>query len=87
MIVVPKANPAGIHSVYGLAKPGTKVVVAESGVPVGGYYQEIFNSDAEVYGGTNIGNGGGVRTLDEGATPEVSLVIPPLAAIFLVCEP
>ena len=39
-----------------------------------------------LYGGSNVGNGGAVTTLDEGTVPEVSLVIPPLAAIFLVPE-
>ena len=39
-----------------------------------------------LYGGSNVGNGGAVRTLDEGTIPEVSLVVPPLAAIFLVPE-
>ena len=38
------------------------------------------------YGGSNVGNAGAIRTLDEGSVPEVSLVIPPLAAIFLVPE-
>jgi hypothetical protein len=39
-----------------------------------------------LYGGTNVGNAGVVRTLDEGTISEVSLVVPPLAAIFLVPE-
>jgi 1,4-alpha-glucan branching enzyme len=55
-------------------------------VPFSGTWRELLNTDAGVYGGSNIGNGGAVRTLDEGMVPEVSLVIPPLAAIFLVPE-
>jgi 1,4-alpha-glucan branching enzyme len=55
-------------------------------VPFAGFWREVLNTDAEIYGGTNVGNGGGVNTLQEGAVPEVSLVIPPLAAIFLVPE-
>ncbi len=55
-------------------------------VPFSGQWREVFNTDSELYGGSNIGNGGGVRTLDEGAIPEVSLVIPPLAAIFFLPE-
>jgi 1,4-alpha-glucan branching enzyme len=46
----------------------------------------VLNTDAAAYGGGNVGNGGAVGTLDEGTVPEVSLVVPPLAAIFLVPE-
>ena len=55
-------------------------------VPFAGLWREVLNTDSEVYGGTNVGNGGAVRTLEQGQIPEVSLVIPPLAAIFLVPE-
>ncbi len=55
-------------------------------VPFSGTWRELINTDAALYGGSNVGNGGAVRTLDEGMVPEVSLVIPPLAAIFLVPE-
>jgi len=33
------------------------------GVPIEGFYKEIFNSDAEKYGGSNKGNMGGKNTL------------------------
>jgi 1,4-alpha-glucan branching enzyme len=55
-------------------------------VPFSGTWREILNTDSSLYGGSNVGNAGSVRTLDEGPIPEVSLVIPPLAAIFLVPE-
>jgi 1,4-alpha-glucan branching enzyme len=55
-------------------------------VPFSGTWREILNTDSALYGGTNIGNAGAVRALDEGTIPEVSLVVPPLAAIFLVPE-
>ncbi len=42
-VVVPKSNPAGIKSVYDLTKPGTKVVVAASSVPVGAYTVQVMN--------------------------------------------
>ena len=54
-------------------------------VPFAGKWHEVFNSDSSHYGGTNVGNIGEVRA-SEGATPELSLTIPPLAAIFLVPE-
>jgi len=55
-------------------------------VPFSGTWREVLNTDAELYGGTNVGNGGALRTVDTGAIPGLSLVVPPLAAIFLVPE-
>jgi 1,4-alpha-glucan branching enzyme len=55
-------------------------------VPFAGTWREVLNTDAQIYGGTNLGNGGAVNTLSQGPIPEVSLVIPPLAAVFLVPE-
>ncbi|HVU76908.1 MAG TPA: molybdate ABC transporter substrate-binding protein [Gaiellaceae bacterium] len=42
VIVVPKSNPASIHTVYDLAKPGVKVDVASSAVPVGSYTLQVL---------------------------------------------
>jgi 1,4-alpha-glucan branching enzyme len=53
-------------------------------VPLPGIWREVLNSDAAIYGGTNVGNGGAVRTRGDGN--ELSLVLPPLAALFLVPE-
>ncbi len=44
VIVVPKANPAHIKNIYNLTKPGVTVDVAEPGVPVGTYTQQILNN-------------------------------------------
>jgi molybdate transport system substrate-binding protein len=44
VIVVPRSNPAGIHSVYDLTKSGVKLDVAGSGVPVGGYTLQILKN-------------------------------------------
>jgi 1,4-alpha-glucan branching enzyme len=55
-------------------------------VPFAGVWREVLNTDAGIYGGSNVGNAGAVKTLDEGSIPEVSLAVPPLAAIFLVPE-
>src|SRR5262245_17505266 len=55
-------------------------------VPFLGYWREVLNTDASIYGGSNVGNGGGVQALEHGLLPEVRLVIPPLAALFLVPE-
>ena len=44
VIVVPKANPAGIRTVHDLAKPGIKLDVANAGVPVGGYTLQVLKN-------------------------------------------
>ena len=56
------------------------------GVPVGGYWREILNSDATYYGGSGQGNFGGVeatRVRYQGRAWSLVLTLPPLAAIFL----
>src|SRR5579871_6243418 len=42
VVVVPKANPARIHSIYDLARPGVTVDIANSGVPVGSYTLQVL---------------------------------------------
>lgn len=42
VVVVPTANPARIHSVYDLTKPGIKLVIAGKGVPVGSYTLQVL---------------------------------------------
>jgi len=44
VIVVPKANPARIHNIYDLTKPGVKIDIAGSGVPVGTYTLQILKN-------------------------------------------
>jgi 1,4-alpha-glucan branching enzyme len=51
-------------------------------VPFPGRWREVLNSDSAHYGGSNVGNAGEIHTL-EGVVPELSLTIPPLAAIYL----
>ncbi len=56
------------------------------GVPAGGYYREIFNSDSEGYGGSNAGNYGGVwaHPGEWSNRPfHLSLKVPPLGVVFL----
>jgi 1,4-alpha-glucan branching enzyme len=56
------------------------------GVPEAGHYRELINTDAAVYGGSNVGNQGGVDTEDvqtHGYEHSVSLVLPPLACLVL----
>jgi molybdate transport system substrate-binding protein len=42
VLIVPKRNPAGIHSVYDIAKPGVKLVVGDPSVPIGSYTQKAL---------------------------------------------
>ncbi len=56
------------------------------GVPRAGFYAEALNSDAEQYGGGNVGNLGGVHSEDissHGLPHSISLRLPPLAVLIL----
>ena len=58
------------------------------GVPWGGSYQELLNSDADIYGGSNIGNQGVVAAEakpSHGHEFSLSLSVPPLG--FLLLKP
>ncbi|MGH2936473.1 MAG: molybdate ABC transporter substrate-binding protein [Gaiellaceae bacterium] len=44
ILILPKSNPAGIHSVYDLRKPGVKLVVGATGVPVGDYTRVVLHN-------------------------------------------
>jgi molybdate transport system substrate-binding protein len=44
IVIVPKANPAAIHDVPDLAKPGIKVVIAARTVPVGAYTLTVLKN-------------------------------------------
>jgi len=59
------------------------------GVPRSGHWRELMNTDAAVYGGSNLGNAGGVDTESRachGQDQSVSLTLPPLSTLFLVHE-
>ena len=56
------------------------------GVPEGGWYRELLNSDGETYGGSNVGNGGGVMAVDvpsHGFDHSVTVKVPPLGFVLL----
>ena len=44
VLIVPRANPAGIRRVDDLRRPGTKLVVADDGVPVGSYTRKALRN-------------------------------------------
>jgi 1,4-alpha-glucan branching enzyme len=56
------------------------------GVPRGGFYREILNTDSAYYGGSDMGNSGGVVGEPvpwHGQSHSVLLTLPPLAAVWL----
>ncbi len=59
------------------------------GAPAAGFYREALNSDAEIYGGSNVGNLGGVDSQEvssHGLPCSISLRLPPLGALILKRE-
>ncbi len=55
------------------------------GVPHGGYWVEALNSDAPFYGGSGMGNFGGVEAAPmpyEDMSHSLNLTLPPLSALF-----
>ncbi|MGA0530375.1 1,4-alpha-glucan branching protein GlgB [Hansschlegelia sp. KR7-227] len=56
------------------------------GVPLGGHWTEIVNTDAGIYGGSNVGNGGGLaagETESHGEAQSLDLTLPPLGLVAL----
>ena len=56
------------------------------GVPLPGYYRERVNTDAAIYGGSNVGNSGGVFAEDSsshGRPHSLRLTLPPLGTVIL----
>jgi len=56
------------------------------GVPCGGAWRELLNSDAQLYGGSGVGNFGGANAEPvpcDGFSHSISVTLPPLGAIFL----
>ena len=54
------------------------------GVPEAGFYRELINTDAETYGGSNVGNFGGAQTQDVpwmGREQSILIHLPPLATL------
>jgi 1,4-alpha-glucan branching enzyme len=56
------------------------------GAPRAGVWREILNSDSELYGGSNLGNGGWIETSTHplhGQPFSLELTLPPLATVLL----
>jgi 1,4-alpha-glucan branching enzyme len=55
------------------------------GVPYSGFYEEIFNSDSELYGGANLGNAGGIPSesiQSHDRSESIQVQLPPLATVY-----
>jgi 1,4-alpha-glucan branching enzyme len=59
------------------------------GAPRAGFYREVLNTDAAIYGGGNVGNQGGVpssATPWQGQPHSIVVTLPPLGVVFLKPE-
>jgi 1,4-alpha-glucan branching enzyme len=59
------------------------------GTPRGGWWREVLNSDAPLYGGSGQGNFGGIEAAPIGAQGRhysVSITLPPLSVVFFKSE-
>ena len=58
--------------------------------PRAGRWREVLSSDAELYGGSGVGNLGAVEASAEpwhGRPASMTLTVPPLGCVYLVHEP
>ena len=44
IVIVPKSNPANLHSVYDLRRSGIKLVIGDQGVPIGSYTRQLLDA-------------------------------------------
>jgi molybdate transport system substrate-binding protein len=44
IVILPRSNPARVHSVYDLRKSGVKVVIGDQGVPIGSYTRQLLDT-------------------------------------------
>lgn len=77
-------NPKDTYAVIGNFTP----VMRDNyclGVPYGGHWQEVINTNAEVYGGSGIGNFGGVSAQAseaDGRDYSLRIELPPLSTVI-----
>lgn len=58
------------------------------GAPNAGFYQEVLNTDGEIYGGSNQGNQGGVQSQEvpwQNQPHSLVITVPPLSTLVLQC--
>jgi 1,4-alpha-glucan branching enzyme len=79
----PDANPVAVISNF-TPVPREGYVVP---LPKAGRWREILNSDADRYGGSGVGNSGGIEAAEGERGITATLRLPPLATIWLEWEP
>jgi 1,4-alpha-glucan branching enzyme len=60
------------------------------GLPFPGRWREVMNTDASAYGGSGLGNLGGVEAAADpshGMAASATLLLPPLATLYFAYEP
>jgi len=82
-----------------LGEPGTRPVLVvlsftpvvrgsyRVGVPLAGHWAEVMNTDADAYGGSGVGNLGGLDSIAEGwdgFAQRLEITLPPLGAVVFV---
>jgi 1,4-alpha-glucan branching enzyme len=94
-IAAPTDAGSGLLSFFRYASEGPPILVmynftpvprsdVVTPVPVGGRWRELLNSDALEYGGSGVGNLGGVEAVEgDNGSWHLSLTVPPLACIIL----
>ena len=63
---------------------------ARIGVPKAGHWREILNSDATAYGGSGLGNHGGMNTEPHGwhgHDQSLVVTVPPLGVVVFALQP
>jgi 1,4-alpha-glucan branching enzyme len=59
------------------------------GLPRGGRWREVLNTDADGYGGSGVGNYGGIEAVEEpwhGQPFSATLAAPPLGTVWFLHE-
>ena len=80
----PKDTVLGVFNFTPVPRSGYRI-----GVPHGGYWRELLNSDAQEYAGSGMGNLGGVHAEPQpvhGRPYSLRLTLPPLGALFFKAE-
>ncbi len=55
-------------------------------VPRTGYWRECLNSDSDIYGGSGVGNDGGVDSLRDENGHYINITLPPLGVLYFKIE-
>jgi 1,4-alpha-glucan branching enzyme len=87
-----------VFAMLRMARDGSSIILAISnmtpvprmgyriGVPRTGFWHEILNTDAGIYGGSNMGNGSALQAEDVSShdhSTSLALILPPLSTILL----